>query len=197
MGLPLLSEQWFEKVAKQGVKGAISKAALKKVDERIDGTKLIASQNFWDWLRWHEGSSIKKGEPMLKAYKDTVGVWTIGYGHTGEEAYEGNVISKSKANELFIADVNEAAKCVKRFLKFWKKKNHEGYKLKLNEYEALISLVVNSGCDGVRTSDFIQKLKEGDYDGAAELIKTYKSKGLKNRRNAEYELFKNDKYIKD
>jgi lysozyme len=166
-------------------------------DNRSDGTKLIASQNFWDWLRWHEGSPIKKGEPILKAYKDTVDVWTIGYGHTGEEAYQRNVISKSKANELFIKDVNEAAKCVKRFLNSWKEKNHEGYKLKLNEYEALISLVINSGCEGVRTSDFIQKLKKGNYDDAAELIKTYRSKGLKNRRNVEYELFKNSQYIKD
>lgn len=165
-------------------------------DNRSDGTKLIASQNFWDWLRWHEGSLTEKGEPLLKAYKDTGGVWTIGYGHTGEEAYKGNVISKSRANELFIEDVNEAAKCVKRFLNSWKKKNHEGYKLKLNEYESLISLVFNSGCEGVRTSDFIQKLKKGEYDDAAQLIKTYKSKGLKNRRNVEYELFKNGDYIK-
>jgi GH24 family phage-related lysozyme (muramidase) len=93
--------------------------------------------------------------------------------------------------------VNEAAKCVKTFLNSWKETNHEGYKLKLNEYEALISLVINRGCEGVRTSDFIQKLKKGNYDDAAELIKTYRSKGLKNRRNVEYELFKNSQYIKD
>jgi lysozyme len=184
------------------MKNIITENQLKRLiiesDNRSDGTKLIDSQYLWDWLRWHEGSPIEKGEPLLEAYKDTVGVWTIGYGHTGKkEAFAGNVISKSKANILFIKDVNEAADCVKRFLNSWKEKNHEGYKLKLNEYESLISLVFNSGCEGLRTSDFIQKLKIGNYDDAAELIKTYKSKGLKNRRNVEYDLFKNGKYIKD
>ena len=54
--------------------------------KRVDVNSLIASQNFWDWLRYHEGSIKQKGEPMLKTYKDSKGVHTIGYGHTGEYA---------------------------------------------------------------------------------------------------------------
>jgi lysozyme len=170
---------------------------INETENRGDGTILRASQKFWDWLRWHEGSIVKKGEPMLKTYKDSVGVWTIGYGHTGKEAYKGNVITNDRANELFVNDVNEAAKCVKRFLNTWKKNNNEGYRLKLNEYESIISLVINSGCMGVRTSDFIEKVKNGKYSEAAESILTYKSVGLENRRKGEYELFKNGKYLRE
>jgi lysozyme len=166
-------------------------------NNRQDVSSLRASQGFWDWLRWHEGSLTEKGQPVLKSYKDTAGVWTIGYGHTGSEAKQGNVIDAETANNLFKKDVNEAAACVKRFLKEWKEQNVEGQYLKTNEYEALISLVFNSGCEGVRTSPFIQKIKYGKYDEGAEMIKSYKSGGLEKRRNAEYELFKNDTYVKD
>ena len=163
--------------------------------KRVDVNSLIASQNFWDWLRYHEGSIKQKGEPMLKTYKDSKGVHTIGYGHTGEYAKSGNSITKEKANQLFIKDVNEAAACVKRFLKEWKYQNVKGQYLKQNEYEALISLVFNSGCQGVRESKFIQKVKYGKYDEAAEMIKDYKSGGLENRRKSEYQLFKNGNYM--
>ena len=54
----------------------------------------------------------------------------------------------------------------------------------------------NSGCQGVRESKFIQKVKYGKYDEAAEMINDYKSDGLENRRRAEYELFKNGNYMK-
>ena len=100
--------------------------------KRVDVNSLIASQNFWDWLRYHEGSIKQKGEPMLKTYKDSVGVNTIGYGHTGEYAKSGNSITKEKANQLFIKDVNEAADCVKRFLKEWEGQNVKGQYLKQN-----------------------------------------------------------------
>ena len=163
---------------------------------RLDVNSLRASQNFWDWLRYHEGNPKHKGEPMLKTYKDSVGVKTIGYGHTGKDVYDGLSISKEKANQLFIKDVNEAASCVKRFLKEWKDQKVKGQYLKQNEYEALISLVFNSGCRGVRESKFIQKVKYGKYDEAAKMIIDYNSDGLENRRSAEYELFKNGTYKK-
>lgn len=164
---------------------------------RYDVSQLRARQSFWDWIRWHEGSMVNKGNPMLKSYKDSVGVWTIGYGHTGEDVKKGQVITNEKANALFKSDLNEAADCVKRFLTDWKELGLPGAKLKVNEYEALISLVFNSGCDSVRTSDFIKKIKVGRFNEAAELIKTYKSGGLEKRRNSEYELFKNDTYLRE
>lgn len=52
-------------------------------------------------LRRHEGC-------RLKAYRDTVGVWTIGYGHTGPEVKEGLEISQEQADDWLVEDVEEA-----------------------------------------------------------------------------------------
>lgn len=170
---------------------------LNESSNRGDGSVMKVSQKFWDWIKHHEGSAKYKGEPMLKTYTDSVGVNTIGYGHTGKYAVPGKTISKDVALNLLYSDAKEAANCVRRFLTSWKGNDKPGYKLKQNEFDSLVSLVYNSGCSGVRQSDFIQKIKKGDFSGGAESIKTYNSKGLGNRRYAEYEMFKNGKYIKN
>ena len=115
---------------------------------RVDVNSLKATQTFWDWLRYHEGNPKQKGEPMLNTYKDSVGINTIGYGHTGEYAKSGNSITKEKANQLFIKDVNEAAACVKRFLKEWKEQNVK------DKY-------IWAGIKGVRESQIKHAEKEG------------------------------------
>lgn len=40
----------------------------------------------------------------LKSYKDAVGIWTIGYGHTGPEVAEGQSITLDEAQVLFETD---------------------------------------------------------------------------------------------
>lgn len=49
---------------------------------------------------------LKKDEGLrLKAYKDTVGVWTIGYGHTGPEVKRGLTWTREKAEAVLVEDV--------------------------------------------------------------------------------------------
>ena len=44
---------------------------------------------------------IEKFEGLrLEAYRDIVGVWTIGYGHTGPDVTPDRVITKEEADEL-------------------------------------------------------------------------------------------------
>lgn len=51
---------------------------------------------------------LKKDEGLrLKAYKDTVGVWTIGYGHTGPEVKPGLVWTKAQAEAALVEDILE------------------------------------------------------------------------------------------
>jgi lysozyme len=45
----------------------------------------------------------------LNAYQDTVGVWTIGYGHT-EGVGKGDKITQAKAEEYLLEDTLEAAR---------------------------------------------------------------------------------------
>lgn len=163
---------------------------------RWDGTKLRVSQDFWDWLKWTEGDPKRKGKPILVGYKDINGVLTIGYGHTGPEVKLGMKIDEKQALKYLYADAKIAADCVRRFLGEWKAAKLNSYKLKQHEFDALVSLVFNSGCQGVRKSLFIQKLKKGDYKGAGKYILSHSSKGLANRRKAEYEMFVNDNYLK-
>lgn len=44
----------------------------------------------------------------LNAYQDTVGVWTIGYGHTGG-VKKGDKITQKDADDLLLADTLQAA----------------------------------------------------------------------------------------
>jgi lysozyme len=165
-----------------------------EVDKK-DGTKMKASQNFWDHIKFEEGDPKKPigniKEPVLKAYKDTSGVLTIGYGHTGSDVKRGLVIDKKTALELLYKDASEAADCVRRFLGEWKDKGLKTYMLTQGQFDSLISLVFNTGCDSVRMSRFIQYVKSGQNKKAAESILSYKSSndGLKNRRTKEKNMF--------
>lgn len=49
----------------------------------------------------------------LKAYQDTVGVWTIGYGHTGSEVCEGLEWTQDQAETQLDADIAEKTAQVK------------------------------------------------------------------------------------
>jgi lysozyme len=165
-----------------------------EVDKK-DGTKMKASQNFWDHIKFEEGDPKKPigniKEPVLKAYKDTSNVWTIGYGHTGKDVKPGLEITNEESLELLYKDAFEAAECVRRFLREWKDKGLKTYMLTQGQFDSLISLVFNTGCESVRTSRFIQYVKFGQNKKAAESILSYKSSndGLKNRRTKEKNMF--------
>ena len=61
-----------------------------------------------DWLvREQDELALDEGI-RLKAYLDTVGVWTIGVGHTGDDVFPGLVIDRAQAMELLDQDIEEA-----------------------------------------------------------------------------------------
>ena len=139
----------------------------------------------------YKSSKYIKGKPG--------GTLTIGYGHTGREAYEGNTITKEKALELLKEDLSTAVGCVNRIVKQWIKDDRLGAKMDICMYEALVSLVFNSGCENVRTSSWIQDVKFGRWNKATKSIKTWNppqqrtqsGKWIKNytRREKESTLF--------
>jgi len=170
-------------------KSAIEKEYL--TEQKKDGSTMKASQVFWDNIKYFEGNPKKEvngiREPMYNAYKDSVGVWTIGYGHT-DGVVSGMKITKQQALELLREDATEAADCVRRIFSEWKSKRLN-YKITQGQFDALVSLVFNAGCTSVRTSDFIQSLKKGDIESAARQIKTFNTSGGVDRRNTESEIF--------
>ena len=166
--------------------------------EYVDGTKLKASQNFWDTIKKEEGSLKERGKPVLKAYKLGDGRITIGWGHTGALSEPnpkvGDTITEIEAQEYLQNDATESANCVRRILLKWKtdKSIKNNHMITQNMFDVLISLAFNAGCQGLRDSDFIQLVKQKKYKEASELLPTDTtmingkfSKGLTNRRKRE------------
>ena len=141
-------------------------------------------------------SRYKKGKPG--------GTLTIGYGHTGKEAYEGNTITNEKALELLKEDLGDAIGCVNRVITTWTTDKRPGAKMDQCMYNAMVSLVFNSGCENVRTSSWVQYVKFGKWEETYKAIKTWnppqrRKKGgtwVDNytRREKEAELFYNYTY---
>ena len=105
-----------------------------------------------DLIKRHEGL-------RLEAYLDPVGVWTIGYGHTGSAyAKEGVKISRSKAAALLRQDLHEAEHAVAALV---------NVPLQQDEFDALVSIVFNVGAGAFNRSTLRRKLNAGDRAGAA------------------------------
>jgi len=132
---------------------------------------------------------IKKFEGLCtKAYKDVIGVVTIGYGSTGEHVQMGMEISEQEAEDLLKLDLERFEKGVEKLVTV---------ALTDNQFAALVSFSFNCGLGNLKSSTLLRKLNAGDYSGAAmEFQKWNKAggkvyPGLTKRRAAESELFGN------
>ena len=76
--------------------------------------------------------------------------------------------------------------------KDWEK---EGTNVSITQsmFDALVSMAFNAGVGGLRRSEVVEHLKKGDYQTAADSIKTFrvssKFPGLALRREKESEMF--------
>lgn len=158
---------------------------LKK--EEINKSNNLKNDNssFTDEERKKAREFITNGEGFSeKAYQDTGGVWTIGYGHT-KNVKKGDKITLEEAEKYYKADFEEHIEPLKEV------------KVPLNNNQkiALASLIYNIGPNAFRKSTLLKKLNNNDFDGAADEFDkwTYdngkKLNGLVNRRKKEKELF--------
>ncbi len=139
------------------------------------------------------GEGIKK---YLKAYKDAVGVWTIGYGHTGIKHKDGTVkkgriITEEEADKLLSFDLQKFAEGVRRCVKV---------DINEDQFAALVSFSFNVGLGNLRKSTLLKRLNAGRfsevppeflkwrYAGGKQLL------GLYRRRVAESLLFKGENW---
>ena len=136
-------------------------------------------------------SFIKSHEALrLKAYQDSKGVWTIGWGHT-KNVHPGDVITREQA-EQFIRD---DFAWVERTLNTDLVASRDKPLVTQNEFDALCSLVFNIGSDAYLESTVRRKIKQGDKMAAARAFKmwVYSNhkfiQGLANRRADEVRLF--------
>ena len=123
-----------------------------------------------------------------ESYQDVGGVWTIGYGHTGN-VHRGEVITKKQGELLLRSDLETFEKAVNKNVKV---------KLTQSMYDALVSFTYNVGSGAFSKSTLLKKLNSGDYVGASEQFGAWNKcngkvvKGLTNRREKEKTLFLSD-----
>ena len=129
---------------------------------------------------------VKKYEGVyLYAYRDPVGIWTIGYGHT-KGVYGGQTISQAQADAYLREDMAEFEGEVNRQVKV---------PVTQNMFDALVSFAFNVGGGALASSDLLQKLNAGDYTGAANEFGRWvygggqQLPGLVKRRASERALF--------
>ncbi|HEJ7889825.1 TPA: lysozyme [Serratia liquefaciens] len=134
---------------------------------------------------------IKRFEGLeLKAYQDSVGVWTIGYGWTqpvdGKKTGPGMVIDQATADRLLKCGVVQYEQGINQLVKV---------KITQGQFDALVSFAYNLGLRSLSTSTLLRKLNAGDKQGAANEFGKWvsaggvKLPGLVKRRSAERELF--------
>lgn len=117
----------------------------------------------------------------LVAYQDSVGVWTIGYGHT-KGVKKGQAITKEQAEHYLQSDVGNAEKVVNKY--------YDRYKWNQNQFDALVSFAFNIGsidqltAKGTRSiAEISNKILAYNKAGGKALA------GLTRRRKAEKLLF--------
>lgn len=125
----------------------------------------------------------------LDAYRDAVGVWTIGYGHT-KGVYPGMTITQAQAERFLISDLKDAENDVSRCVRV---------PLSDNEYGALVSLVFNIGANAFKNSTCLKELNLGNRQAAADAMELFVKghihgrkrvlNGLVRRRRMERALF--------
>lgn len=130
----------------------------------------------------------EEGERLL-AYPDSVGVWTIGVGHTGtvdgKPIAKGMTITPAQSTNLLLSDLAWAESAIGSNVKV---------PLTQNQYDALCSFVFNVGRNAFTGSTLLKKLNAKDYAGAADQFLQWKRAGqfadlLLPRRKRERELF--------
>ncbi len=124
-----------------------------------------------------EKEEVKADEGLrLKAYKDTRGNLTIGYGHTGPDVTEGLEITKERADELFEEDFEEAVTEAAQAVPFFSA-------LDGPRKGALVNMAFNMG--GKKLAEFhgtLAALDSGDWTSAAlHLMNTRYARQVKGR----------------
>lgn len=124
------------------------------------------------------------------AYQDSVGVWTIGYGHTSmagpPSVSSGMRITEAEAESILRQDLSKFERGVADALTVSTTED---------QFSAIVSFAFNVGLSAYRDSTLLRKHNAGDFAGAADefLRWVYAGgqvlAGLRRRRNAERALY--------
>lgn len=120
-----------------------------------------------------------------KAYRDSVGVWTIGVGHTAAAGpphpVAGMEISRAEVDRLLSRDLGQYENAVNSAVRV---------PLTQGQFDALVSFCFNIGIGGFKGSTVVKLLNKRDYRGAADaFMKWVKPPEIRGRRESERQQF--------
>jgi lysozyme len=125
-----------------------------------------------------------------RAYRDAVGVWTIGFGHTSAAGApvvrEGDVIARERGEEILARDVNVFADGVEKLVK---------PVLSGAQFSALVSFAYNVGLRNFKSSGVLAAVNAHDFAAVPRRLALWNKAGgrvlpgLVKRRAAEAALF--------
>lgn len=121
----------------------------------------------------------------LVAYIDTVGVWTIGVGHTAAAGApapkRGMRITAAESDAILARDLVDVEAAVNSSVKV---------KLSQDQFDAIVSMVFNIGAGAWRKSTCLRRLNAGDYAGCARAMMMWnKPPEITGRRRGEMVQF--------
>ena len=185
-------QSMFDKSPDKETKEIVHRVMNKKDNFSMfkDGTKFRLSKKGFQHIMDEE-------KPKLIAYALGDGKITVGYGHA--EPVEttklkvNQKITKEQAKLYLKQDLKIAADGVRRMFNDWKKQD-KNYKVTQDMFDALVSMAFNMGVSGLRNTNLVDHLRDGDYKTAGQLIKQTNIDndsfpGLEKRRNKESNMF--------
>ena len=129
-------------------------------------------------------------------YKDSGGVWTIGYGHTFTPPWTGsNPLPQAEGEALLKQDITpRVTQVLNKF---------SGIDLKQNQIDALTSFVFNAGAGNLDNSGLTKDIKNGasaaqlkvDFESISHDHEGHLLSGLVHRRDAEWAMYCNGSYL--
>ncbi|CAM9155566.1 unnamed protein product [Ectocarpus fasciculatus] len=132
-------------------------------------------------------------------YQDSVGVWTIGYGHACQDSsddlpqygvscgagYCSGTLTESEGKQVLDDDAANFVSCVRNYVKV---------PVTQNQFDALVSFSYNNGCGALQDSTLLSELNAGsltDKEAQYQFTRWHSSclAGLERRRFTESQLF--------
>ena len=134
------------------------------------------------------GLALTKGFEglRLEAYRDSGGVWTVGYGHTGPDLLAGMKISQADADMMLRADVSAAVACVNGAVE---------EEISQAQFDALVDFCFNVGRGAFVRSSLLKYVNQGEFAIAGQQFLMWvnvdgkRCEGLVKRRQAERAMF--------
>lgn len=125
----------------------------------------------------------------LTAYRDIVGILTIGYGQTGPQVHEGMTITQAEADKMLLDALGLVDRGVSSLVRV---------PLSDNQFSSLVSFAYNLGLGALKQSTLLNCVNKNEFEHAAkEFLKWNHAggkvvAGLTRRRAAESALFSSE-----